>query len=83
MRGGLLASARGSLPEEVAQQAELIEMTLAGLDARDAEVFLLRLDGYTTEMIAARFQCTRSMVRTKLGRIQRRLEVLLDETAKS
>jgi DNA-directed RNA polymerase specialized sigma24 family protein len=80
---GHKASASGPPPEEAANLAELIEKSLAGLASADAEVFLMRLEGHIAEEIAARFCCTRSMIRTKLGRVQRRLEVLLEETAQS
>jgi RNA polymerase sigma factor (sigma-70 family) len=63
-------------PEEAAIAADLIENALAGLDEGYATVFNLRLQGHTEEEIAAKLDCTRASVRSKLSRIRDRLDRL-------
>ena len=61
-------------PEQAAIAADLIEKTVDGLDEGYVAVFHLRLQGHTEEEIAAKMDCTRATVRTRLGRIRERLE---------
>ena len=70
------APGRIRTPVEAAIAADLIETTLAGLDESYVAVFNLRLRGHTEEEIAAKQNCTRAFVRTKLSRIRDRLERL-------
>ena len=54
-----------------------MEEALAGLDETYVQILDLRLQNCTEEEIAATLGCTRSFVRTRLGRIRDRLERLL------
>ena len=63
-------------PEEAAVAADLMEKALTGLDETYVKVFHLRLANCTEEEIAAKLDCTRAFVRTKLSRIRDRLERL-------
>jgi RNA polymerase sigma factor (sigma-70 family) len=67
---------RAPTPEEAAIAADLIEHALAGLDASYVTIFNLRLQKHTEEEMAAKLNCTRTLVRTKLNRIRDRLERL-------
>ena len=68
-------------PEEAAIAADLMERTLDGLDETYVKVLHMRLQKCTEEEIAAKLDCTRSFVRTKLDRIRDRLRKLSDDTA--
>ncbi len=70
---------RTPTPEQAAVAADLIEKTVDGLDEGYVAVFHLRLQGHTEEEIAAKLDCTRAAVRTRLGRIRERLERRLGE----
>jgi len=65
---------RTPTPEQAAIAADLIEKTVDGLDESYIAVFHLRLQGHTEEEIAAKMDCTRATVRTRLSRIRERLE---------
>ncbi|MGO8752691.1 MAG: RNA polymerase sigma factor [Thermoguttaceae bacterium] len=73
--------AQAPTPEEVAIAADLMEEALAGLDESYVTVFHMRLQNCTEEEIAANLGLTRSLVRTKLNRIRKRLQRLLDNAA--
>ena len=60
-------------PVDAAVAAELVEKTLQGMEPLAAEVFQLRLGGYTEEQIAGQLDCTRATVEVKLKRIRDRL----------
>ncbi len=66
-------------PAEAAHLIDVMEQALKGLDAPYAEIFFMRLEGFTLEEIAQKFNCTRAVIRTKLGRIRQRMEGLLSE----
>jgi RNA polymerase sigma factor (sigma-70 family) len=68
-------------PDEAAIAADLIEHALAGLDASYLTIFNLRLQKHTEEEMAAKLNCTRTLVRTKLNRIRDRLERLSSDKA--
>jgi RNA polymerase sigma-70 factor (ECF subfamily) len=71
---------RTPTPEQAAIAADLIEKTVDGLDEGYVAVFHLRLQGHTEEEIAAKMDCTRATVRTRLGRIRERLERFAGKT---
>jgi RNA polymerase sigma-70 factor (ECF subfamily) len=60
-------------PLDAAIAAELVHKTLQGLEPLAAEVFHLRLGGYTEREIAEQLGCARSTVQMKLQRIRDRL----------
>jgi RNA polymerase sigma factor (sigma-70 family) len=68
-------------PEEAAIAADLIENALAGLGEDYVTIFNLRLQRHTEEEIAAKLNCTRSSVRSRLNRIRERLEHLSGDQA--
>ena len=63
-------------PEEAAIAADLMEKALAGLDETYVKVLHMRLQKCTEEEIAAKLDCTRAFVRSKLKRIRDRLQKL-------
>ncbi|HVA51319.1 MAG TPA: RNA polymerase sigma factor [Pirellulales bacterium] len=71
--------ARGPTPAEAISLAELVERLLDGLDARDRQIELLRLQGFTEQEIAVQVGRTDRTVRNVLARTRARLERLLDD----
>ena len=71
------AIAHEPTPAEAAALSDEIESTLAGLQAPEAEILRLSLQGYTPSEIAARVQCSRWTVRRVLNRIGHRLQARL------
>lgn len=77
---GDIVPGQGPSPEEAAIAADLIEKALAGLDDSYVAVFNLRLQRHTEEEIAAKLNCSRWSVTSKLKHIRDRLERLSGET---
>jgi RNA polymerase sigma-70 factor (ECF subfamily) len=68
-------------PDAAAVAADLMEKALHGLDETYVKVFHLRLANCTEQEIAAKLDCTRAFVRTKLQRVRDRLQKLSGDTA--
>ena len=79
---GDIVPGQGPAPEEAAIAADLIENVLAGLDESYVSVFNLRLQRYTEEKTAAKLNCSRWSVTSKLKHIRERLRRLSGEKEK-
>jgi len=66
-------------PDEVAALVDELEVILSGLDARDAEMVRLCLEGYSTSEIGQKVGCTRWTVRRVLDRIGHQLRQRLGD----
>ncbi|MGO9108629.1 MAG: RNA polymerase sigma factor [Thermoguttaceae bacterium] len=70
---------REPTPDEQAVTKDLIDHLLEGLDQSYSEIALLLREGHSERAIAEQLKCTRSAVTTKIGRLRRRLQKLLEE----
>ncbi|MBI4602297.1 MAG: sigma-70 family RNA polymerase sigma factor [Planctomycetes bacterium] len=68
------AVAHDPTPDEAAALADALETVVRGLDAREAEVFRLRLQGRSASEIGEQVGCTRWTVRRVLDRVGERLK---------
>jgi RNA polymerase sigma-70 factor, ECF subfamily len=73
------AFAREPTPVQVAMLDETIVSLLRELDERDGQIFLLVLQGWTTEEIGNEVRCSERTARRVLNRVRRRLEEVRDE----
>ena len=65
-------------PDEAAHAADMCQQVLLGLDELGAQVFRMRLQGWTRAEIAAELRCTDGVVRGRLTKVQSLLSPLLD-----
>ncbi len=70
---------REPTPDEQAVAKDLIDNLLKGLDQSYSKIALLLEEGHSERAIAEQLGCTRSAVTTKIGRLRKRLQKLLDE----
>ena len=70
---------REPTPDERAVAKDLIAKLLEGLDQSYSNIALLLEEGQPERAIAAQLGCTRSAVTTKIGRLRKRLQKLLEE----
>ncbi len=70
---------REPTPDEVALVEDLKDQLLQGLDQSYAKIALLLEGGHSERAIAEQLGCTRSAVTTKIGRLRKRLQTLLEE----
>lgn len=71
--------ARGPTPAEAIVLAELVERLLDGLDDRERQIVLLRLQGFTEQEIATQVGRTDRTVRNVLRRARERLNRLRED----
>jgi RNA polymerase sigma factor (sigma-70 family) len=71
--------AREPTPDERAVAQDLIKNLLDGLDQSYSKIALLLEEGRSERAIAQELNCTRSAVTTKIGRLRKRLQALLEE----
>ncbi len=72
---------REPTPDERAIAQDLIERLLEGLDQSYSKIALLLTEGHSERAIAKQLNCTRRAVTTKVGRLRKRLQALLEEDA--
>ena len=65
-------------PSQIAILDETIVSLLREMDERSGQIFLLILQGWTTEEIGNEVQCSERTARRVLNRVHRRLEELRD-----
>jgi RNA polymerase sigma factor (sigma-70 family) len=70
---------REPTPDEQAVAKDLSDRLLEGLDQSYSKIALLLKDGQSERAIAEQLGCTRSAVTTKIGRLRKRLQTLLEE----
>jgi len=75
----LFAQAPSADQEAVAK--DLVAKILEGLDQSYAEILSLLQEGYSERSLADRLGCTRRAVATKIDRLRKRLEKLLEDDA--
>ena len=70
---------REPTPDELAVTKDLIDQLLKGLDQSYSQIAVLLAEGHTERAIADQLGSTRSAVTTKIARLRKRLQKLLDE----
>jgi RNA polymerase sigma factor (sigma-70 family) len=65
--------------DQIAVTKDLIDKMLEGLDQSYSKIALLLEEGHSERAIAEHLKCTRSAVTTKIGRLRKRLQALLEE----
>ena len=71
--------ARTPTPEEEAVTKDLIDKILENLDHTYVKITLLLLEGHSERAIAQQMGCTRRAVTSKIERLRKRLQRLLEE----
>ncbi|MGO8753221.1 MAG: RNA polymerase sigma factor [Thermoguttaceae bacterium] len=70
---------REPMADQIAVTKDLIDKMLKGLDQSYSKIALLLREGHSERAIAEQLGCTRSAVTTKIGRLRKRLQALLEE----
>lgn len=65
--------------DEQAVVKDLIDRLLEGLDQSYSKIALLSVEGHSEQAIAKQLNCTRRAVTTKISRLRKRLQTLLEE----
>jgi RNA polymerase sigma factor (sigma-70 family) len=76
-----IVSSKKPTAEEQAVARDLMDQILEGLDQSYSQIVLLLAEGRSERAVAEQLGSTRQTVRSKIGRLRKRLQKLLDEDA--